>query len=94
MFVEIPAGILQYKFFSIDRPRYMNYAAIGSVVGHEITHGFDDLGRQFDGDGNLVDWWGEDTRNSFLVKAQCIIDQYANFTEPRTQLQVKQSSVQ
>lgn len=66
----------------------MNYAAIGSVVGHEITHGFDDLGRQFDADGNLVEWWDESTREQFLVKAQCIIEQYGNYTEPRTNLKV------
>lgn len=66
----------------------MNYAAVGSVVGHEITHGFDDLGRQFDGNGNLVEWWGEETRNRFLVRAQCIIEQYGNYTEPKTQLKV------
>lgn len=66
----------------------MNYAAIGSVVGHEITHGFDDLGRQFDADGTLVDWWGEETRNRFLERAQCIIEQYGNYTEANTRLKV------
>lgn len=88
MFVEFPAGILQGKFFDAVRPKYMNYAAIGSIVGHEITHGFDDLGRQFDINGNLVEWWGEETRQQFLVKANCIIDQYGNFTEPKTKLNV------
>ena len=59
--ISFPAGILQGVFFSKDRPRYMNYGAIGWVIGHEITHGFDDQGRQFNAEGNLVDWWNPQT---------------------------------
>ena len=88
MFTEFPAGILQGKFFSADRPKYMNYGAIGYVIGHEITHGFDDQGRQFDLNGNLVDWWQEDTKNAYLKKATCIIQQYGNFTDQLTKLKV------
>lgn len=62
----------------------MNYGAIGFVIGHEITHGFDDQGRQFDKDGNLVDWWAPSTKEAFLKKAQCIIEQYGNYTDPET----------
>lgn len=58
----------------------MNYGGIGFVVGHEITHGFDDQGSQKDGDGNLVDWWEPQTKKKYLEKAQCIIDQYGNYT--------------
>lgn len=83
---EFPAAILQDRFFSVDRPRYMNYGAIGQVIGHEITHGFDDRGRQFDLDGNLADWWDPKTQTQFLEKAQCIIDQYGNFTDLETDL--------
>lgn len=80
--IQFPAGILQGVFFSNDRPRYMNYGAIGFVIGHEITHGFDDQGRQFDKDGNLVDWWAPSTKEAFIKKAQCIIDQYGNYSIP------------
>merc|ERR550525_1247151 len=58
----------------------MNYGAIGWVIGHEITHGFDDQGRQFDEEGNLVDWWHPETKMRDLKKAQCIISQYGNYT--------------
>lgn len=84
--IRFPAGILQDQFFAADRPNYMNYGAIGQVIGHEITHGFDDQGRQFDLNGNLVDWWGKSTAESYLSKAKCIIDQYSNFTDPQTEL--------
>ncbi|CAH1980231.1 unnamed protein product [Acanthoscelides obtectus] len=84
--IQFPAGILQGVFFSADRPRYMNYGAIGFVIGHEITHGFDDQGRQFDQEGNLVDWWQEGTKKAFVEKAQCIIDQYGNYTVPELSL--------
>ncbi|KAK4879936.1 hypothetical protein RN001_008082 [Aquatica leii] len=80
--IQFPAGILQGIFFSNDRPRYMNYGAIGFVIGHEITHGFDDQGRQFDKDGNLVDWWAPSTKEAFIKKAECIINQYGNYSIP------------
>jgi len=78
--IQFPAGILQGVFFSSDRPLYMNYGAIGWVIGHEITHGFDDQGRQFDQEGNLVDWWHPETKSRYLSKAECIIEQYGNYT--------------
>lgn len=53
----------------------MNYGSIGQIIGHEITHGFDDQGRQFDLNGNLVDWWQDDTEAKFATKAECIIRQ-------------------
>lgn len=71
----------------------MNYGAIGFVIGHEITHGFDDQGRQFDLNGNLVDWWKADTKTRYLEKAKCIIEQYGNYTEPSTKLKVLSASV-
>ena len=78
--INFPAGILGGVFFNPDRPAYMNYGAIGLVIGHEITHGFDDQGAQRDGDGTLTDWWEPETKERYLEKAQCIIDQYSNYT--------------
>jgi len=77
--IKFPAGILQGIFFDKDRPNYLNYGAIGYIIGHEITHGFDDRGRQFDKDGNNRNWWEKETDLKFQEKAQCIIDQYSNF---------------
>jgi len=78
--IQFPAGILQGNFFGSDRPSYMNYGGIGWVIGHEITHGFDDQGRQFDDEGNLANWWEDETKDKFLAKANCIIWQYGNYT--------------
>jgi len=78
--IQFPAGILDGLFFQADRPSYMNYGAIGMVVGHEVTHGFDDTGSQRDGEGNLNDWWTPLSKKNYLEKTQCVIDQYGNFT--------------
>ncbi|KAL1116405.1 hypothetical protein AAG570_004879 [Ranatra chinensis] len=86
--IQFPAGILQGTFFSKDRPRYMNYGAIGFVIGHEITHGFDDQGRQFDKNGNLVDWWAPETKSKYLDKASCIIYQYGNYTDSQVNMKL------
>lgn len=86
--IEFPAGILQGAFFDAERPNYMNFGAIGYVIGHEITHGFDDRGRQFDRDGNDRNWWKPKTDARFKERAQCIIDQYANFSLPENGLRI------
>ncbi len=78
--IQFPAGILQGIFFDKERPAYMNYGGIGWVIGHEITHGFDDQGRQYDADGNLRNWWEPETFREFLHKTTCIIQQYGNYT--------------
>merc|ERR1712142_130531 len=80
--ITFPAGILQAPFFQANVPRYLNYGAMGMVIGHEITHGFDDQGSQYDGTGNLNNWWSEETKMGFSSRAQCFIDQYGNFTVP------------
>uniref|UniRef100_A0A8C4QDA6 Peptidase M13 C-terminal domain-containing protein n=1 Tax=Eptatretus burgeri TaxID=7764 RepID=A0A8C4QDA6_EPTBU len=58
----------------------LNFGGIGMVIGHEITHGFDDNGRHYDKDGNMVDWWSNSSASNFNEKSQCIVDQYGNFT--------------
>ena len=74
-----PAGILQPPFFSVDASLPVNLGAMGVVVGHELTHGFDDQGAQFDGDGNLRDWWQPETEKLFNERTQCVKDQYSNY---------------
>lgn len=64
-----PAGILQYPFFDMNADDAFNYGAIGSVIGHEMTHGFDDSGRQFDKEGNLRDWWTKEDADAFTKRA-------------------------
>ncbi|XP_053693923.1 neprilysin-2-like [Sabethes cyaneus] len=92
--IQFPAGILQGHFFAYDRPKYLNYGAIGWVIGHEITHGFDDKGRQFDKNGNLHDWWQPSTKKAYLEKARCIIEQYGNYMEPSVKLNLNGVSTQ
>jgi putative endopeptidase len=77
--INFPAGILQPPFYRADRDAAVNYGAVGAVVGHELTHGFDDQGRKFDGDGNLRNWWtGADEKN-YQAKSSCIADQYSQY---------------
>ena len=77
-----PAGILQKPFFSPDADAAENYGGIGAVIGHEIGHGFDDQGSQYDGAGNLHDWWTPADKEAFQVKSKALIQQYDGF-EPR-----------
>jgi endothelin-converting enzyme/putative endopeptidase len=74
-----PAGILQPPFFDNAAPAGSNYGAIGLVMGHELTHGFDDEGRQFDGDGNLKDWWTKKVGAEFDKRAKCLVDQFDGY---------------
>ncbi|MFC5730381.1 MULTISPECIES: M13 family metallopeptidase [Nocardioides] len=77
-----PAGILQRPFFSPDAHPAENYGGIGAVIGHEIGHGFDDQGAQYDGHGNLNDWWTSDDKAAFEIKSKTLIEQYDGL-EPR-----------
>ncbi|CAM2956813.1 M13 family metallopeptidase [Legionella worsleiensis] len=77
--INMPAGILQAPFFDPDAPAAVNYGAIGFVMGHEITHGFDDQGAQFDGYGNLNNWWKPEDLSQFKKATQCIADQFSNY---------------
>lgn len=71
-----PAGILQKPFFDPEADDALNYGAIGVVIGHEMTHGFDDQGRQFDKDGNMADWWAPEDAEAFNLLAQKLADQF------------------
>jgi putative endopeptidase len=77
--IVFPAGILQPPFFDLEADDAINYGAIGVVIGHEITHGYDDSGRQFDADGNLNDWWTEADAKEFQGRAQKLVDQYGAY---------------
>jgi putative endopeptidase len=77
--IVFPAGILQPPFFNLDADDAVNYGAIGMVIGHEMTHGFDNHGRQFDKDGNLRDWWTKEDSKLYDEKAAVLIDQYNHF---------------
>lgn len=80
--IVIPGGILQDPFFQDGLPSYINLGAIGSIIGHEISHGYDDEGAQYDGKGRLVDWWSNDTEDEFNEKKSCFINQYGNIVDP------------
>ncbi|VDD93608.1 unnamed protein product [Enterobius vermicularis] len=91
--LSFPAGILKPPFFSGIYPKQdielmVNYGGIGAVIGHEITHGFDDQGSQFDKDGNLRNWWNEDSYRGFAERKQCMIEQYSSYTLPDTDIRV------
>ncbi|HRA45695.1 MAG TPA: M13 family metallopeptidase, partial [Phycicoccus sp.] len=79
--IVFPAAILQPPFFDVDADDAVNYGGIGAVIGHEIGHGFDDTGSQFDGDGRLRNWWTEDDRANFRARADRLIAQF-NTLEP------------
>ncbi|XP_046737494.1 neprilysin-4-like isoform X3 [Diprion similis] len=86
--IMFPAGILQPPFYHRYFPRSLNYGGIGVVIGHEITHGFDDKGRLFDKDGNLHRWWKDDAIVGFHQRAQCLIDQYSHYTVTEVGMQI------
>jgi putative endopeptidase len=87
--INFPAGVMQPAFFDPSEPDALNYGHIGLFMGHEITHGFDDQGRQFDGHGNLADWWTKEDGDKFTEKAQCLVDEYSQFSVGDTKLNGK-----
>ncbi len=78
--ITFPAGILQPPFFDAKADDALNYGGIGTVIGHEMTHGFDDQGRQFDADGNLKDWWSAESAAQFKVRAEGVVKQFSGYT--------------
>ncbi len=78
--IVFPAGIMQFPFFNGDLPNYVNYGALRSVSGHELTHAFDDSGRHFDMNGYYNDWWTNATIAEFEKRAQCFVDEFSQYT--------------
>ncbi len=78
--INFPAGILQGAFFGADRDDAVNLGAIGAVIGHELTHGFDDQGSKFDGNGNLTNWWTDKDRAAFDERTGCLAAQYGEYS--------------
>jgi endothelin-converting enzyme/putative endopeptidase len=78
--INFPAGILQPPLYDPQSTDAENYGHIGAIVGHELTHGFDDQGRQFDGNGNLSNWWTPEDVKNFQQKTDCEVNEYGNFT--------------
>ncbi len=78
--INFPAGVLQPPLFSAASDAAPNYGDTGATMGHELTHGFDDEGSQFDAQGNLRNWWTENDRKEFERRAQCVVDQYSGYT--------------
>jgi membrane metallo-endopeptidase-like protein 1 len=92
--IFVPAGILQEPLFNMDSDMYINMAGLGSIISHELTHGFDDTGRLYDKNGNLENWWQPESNEKFETKSQCIIDQYTRYEIPglyRTHLNGKRT---
>ncbi|XP_067423071.1 endothelin-converting enzyme 1 isoform X2 [Emydura macquarii macquarii] len=78
--IVFPAGILQAPFYSRTSPKSLNFGGIGVVVGHELTHAFDDQGREYDKDGNLRPWWKNSSVEAFKQQTECMVEQYSNYT--------------
>lgn len=78
--IVFPAGILQFPFFDQNADDAVNYGGIGGVIGHEMTHGFDDQGRQYDADGNLHDWWTPEDAKKFTEKSNVVVNQFNGYT--------------
>jgi putative endopeptidase len=77
--IVFPAAILQHPFFDRDADDAVNYGAMGAVVGHEMTHGFDDKGRKFNSEGNMVDWWTEEDAKEYESRVEVMVDQANSF---------------
>uniref|UniRef100_A0A0R3RL50 Neprilysin n=1 Tax=Elaeophora elaphi TaxID=1147741 RepID=A0A0R3RL50_9BILA len=86
--IVFPAAILQAPFFDRTFPKAVNFGGIGSIIGHEIIHGFDDRGSQFDYQGNLRDWWDSVTKVNFKEKKDCFIKKYSSYVVPGTDLHI------
>ena len=86
--IVFPAGILEPPFFDKKMDDAVNFGGIGIVIGHELTHGFDDQGRKFDPQGNLRDWWTEQDGKEFEKRVSCVADEYSGFTSSKMSLKL------
>jgi predicted metalloendopeptidase len=77
--IVFPAGILQEPFFHLENPQSVNYGGIGTIMGHELSHGFDDSGREYDKNGTLSQWWNNPTIEAYNNATACIADQYSQY---------------
>jgi len=84
--ITIPAGILQLIFFNETRPSYLNFGSMGAIVGHELSHGFDEQGSQYDLNGTLNNWWTNNTRLEFVKRARCFVEQYGSIVDDQVDL--------
>lgn len=89
--IVFPAGILQTPFYDLSYPNSLNYGAMGVVMGHELTHAFDDQGREYDKDGNLYQWWFNETLKNFEERVKCFVDQYSSYKVEDSHLNGKQT---
>ncbi|RWS14413.1 endothelin-converting enzyme 1-like protein [Dinothrombium tinctorium] len=89
--IEVSSGILQPPIYYTNSPIVLNYGAIGVIIGHEITHGFDDTGALYDEQGRRTNWWANETREKYEEKVKCFVDQYSSYTEPKTGAKVNGS---
>jgi putative endopeptidase len=78
--INFPAGILQPAFYDRSQDDAVNYGHIGAIIGHELTHGFDDEGKKFDAKGNLSDWWTPEDTKKFTARTDCLVNEYGAFT--------------
>ncbi|KAK1985049.1 peptidase family M13 [Colletotrichum cereale] len=78
--IVISAGIQQQSFYNVEYPSYVNYGSLGSILGHELSHGFDNSGRHYAANGSLVNWWDDKSVQAFDNRTKCFVDQYYNFT--------------
>ncbi|XP_076306637.1 M13 family metallopeptidase neprilysin 3 isoform X2 [Tachypleus tridentatus] len=89
--IVFPAGILQTPFYDAAYPKSLNFGAMGVVMGHELTHAFDDQGREYDKNGNLKQWWKNKTIEEFKARTQCFVDQYSSYVINEEHLNGKQT---
>ncbi|XP_043465931.1 neprilysin-2-like [Leptopilina heterotoma] len=80
---------MQGIFVNQTRPQYMNYGSFGFIIGHELTHAFDNDSRKYDGEGYLMDWWEPEADKEFLSKSECLVHQYGNYTVEEVKKNIK-----